>query len=159
MLTSSNVNTFSVTGPLCGEFTGRQWIPLTKASDAGLWFFLWSAPEKPLSKRSRRWWFDTPLHSLWRHCNVQKEVTQDWATGYIANNISCCWSYLITGNMLLPIWQLTGKIFTSEQYVLYHETDCSAQYAVVNHIKAFWKNWENTNNYLIISQNYNQFFY
>ena len=30
---------FRVTGPLCGEFTGHRWIPLTKASDAELWFF------------------------------------------------------------------------------------------------------------------------
>ena len=31
---------FRVTGPLCGEFTGPRWIPLTKASDAELWCFL-----------------------------------------------------------------------------------------------------------------------
>ena len=31
--------------PLCGEFTGHRWIPLTKASDAEIWCFLWSAPE------------------------------------------------------------------------------------------------------------------
>ena len=36
MMTSSNGNIFRVTGPLCGEFTGRRWIPLTKASDAEL---------------------------------------------------------------------------------------------------------------------------
>ena len=30
MKTSSNVNIFRVTGPLCGEFTGYWWIPLTK---------------------------------------------------------------------------------------------------------------------------------
>ena len=44
MMTSSNGNIFRVTGPLCGEFTGHRWIPLTKASDAELWCFLWSAP-------------------------------------------------------------------------------------------------------------------
>ena len=43
MMTSSNENIFRVTGPLCGKFTGHRWIPLTKASDAGLWCFLWSA--------------------------------------------------------------------------------------------------------------------
>ena len=37
-------NIFRVTGPLCGEFTGHRWIPLTKASDVELWCFLWSAP-------------------------------------------------------------------------------------------------------------------
>ena len=45
MMTSSNGNIFRVTGPLWGEFTGHRWIPLTKASDAELWCFLWSAPE------------------------------------------------------------------------------------------------------------------
>ena len=45
MMTSSNGNIFRVTGPLCGEFTGPRRIPLTKASDAELWCFLWSAPE------------------------------------------------------------------------------------------------------------------
>ena len=36
---------FRVTGHLCGEFTGPRWIPRTKASDAELWYFLWSASE------------------------------------------------------------------------------------------------------------------
>ena len=30
--------------PLCGEFTGHRWIPLTKVSNTELWCFLWSAP-------------------------------------------------------------------------------------------------------------------
>ena len=41
MITSSNGSIFHVIGPLCGEFTGHWWIPLTKASDAKLWCFLW----------------------------------------------------------------------------------------------------------------------
>ena len=45
MMTLSNVNIFRVTGPLYEEFTDHRWIPYTKASDAGLWCFLWSAPE------------------------------------------------------------------------------------------------------------------
>ena len=32
MMTSSNGNISRVTGPLCGEFAGHRWIPLTKAS-------------------------------------------------------------------------------------------------------------------------------
>ena len=44
MMTSLNGNSLRVTGPLCGEFTGHRWIPLTKASDRELWCFLWSAP-------------------------------------------------------------------------------------------------------------------
>ena len=46
MVTLSNGNIFRVTGPLCGEFTGHRLIPLTKASDAELWCFLWSAPKQ-----------------------------------------------------------------------------------------------------------------
>ena len=45
MMTSSNGNIFRVTGHLCGKFTGPRWIPRTKASDAELWCFLWSAPD------------------------------------------------------------------------------------------------------------------
>ena len=42
MVTSSNRNIFCVTGPLWGESTVHRLIPLTKASDAELWCFLWS---------------------------------------------------------------------------------------------------------------------
>ena len=46
VMTSSNGNIFRVIGPLWGEFAGHRLIPLTKASDAKLWCFLWSAPEQ-----------------------------------------------------------------------------------------------------------------
>ena len=69
MMTSSNGNIFRVTGHLCGEFTGLRWIPRTKASDAELWCFLWSVPDKRLSKQSWGWWLETQSGSLWRHSN------------------------------------------------------------------------------------------
>ena len=69
MMTSSNENIFRVTGHLCGEFTGPRWIPRTKASDAELWCFLWSASEKRLRKQWWGWWFDTSSRPLSRHCN------------------------------------------------------------------------------------------
>ena len=50
VMTSSNGNIFRVTGPLWGESTGDRWIPLTKASDAELWYFLWSAPEQTVEQ-------------------------------------------------------------------------------------------------------------
>ena len=46
MITSSNGNIFRVTGPLCGEFIGHRWIPLTKAIVAELRYFLWFVPEQ-----------------------------------------------------------------------------------------------------------------
>ena len=54
---------------LCGEFTGHRWIPRTEASDAVLWFLFYLRLNLQFSKRCRRWWFETPLRSLWRHCN------------------------------------------------------------------------------------------
>ena len=44
MMTSSNWNIFRITGNLCGKSAGHWWIILTKASDAELWYFPWSAP-------------------------------------------------------------------------------------------------------------------
>ena len=44
MMTSSNEKHFHVTGILRGKFTDHRWIPPTKANDAKLWCFLWSAP-------------------------------------------------------------------------------------------------------------------
>ena len=50
MVMSSNGNIFHITGPLCGEFTGHRWIPLTKTSDAELWCFPSSAPEESVEQ-------------------------------------------------------------------------------------------------------------
>ena len=35
---------------LWGESTGDRWFPLTKANDAELWCFLWSAPEQTVKQ-------------------------------------------------------------------------------------------------------------
>ena len=56
MMTSSNGNSFRVTGPLCGEFTVHRWIPLTEVSDAELWCFRWSVPEQTVEQT-----IDTPV--------------------------------------------------------------------------------------------------
>ena len=76
-MTSSNGNIFRVTGPLCGEFTGHQWIhpphtqrPVTRRFDV---FFDLRRINR-LSKQSRRRRFETTSSSLWRHCNVQSGV-------------------------------------------------------------------------------------
>ena len=70
MMTSSNGNIFSVTGHLCGEFTGHQWILHTMASDAEHGVFFDLRLNKRLSKQWWGWWFETPSHPLWRHYNV-----------------------------------------------------------------------------------------
>ena len=70
MMTSSNGNIFRVTGHLCGEFTGDRWIPRTKASDAGLWWFVDLRLNKRLSKQSWGRWFETLSCPFWRHRNA-----------------------------------------------------------------------------------------
>ena len=56
MTTPLNGNNFLVTGPLYGGFTGHRWIPLTKASDAELWCFLWATPEE-----TAKWTIEKPV--------------------------------------------------------------------------------------------------
>ena len=46
MKTWYNGNIFLVSGPLCGEFTGHRWIPLTKDSGVLSGYFVWSTPEQ-----------------------------------------------------------------------------------------------------------------
>ena len=45
-----HMETFQRDWPLCGEFTGHRWIPLTKASDVKLWCVLWSASEQTVDQ-------------------------------------------------------------------------------------------------------------
>ena len=50
MMMSSNWNILHVTGPLCEESIGDRWVPLTKASDAVHWYFLWLVPEPTIEQ-------------------------------------------------------------------------------------------------------------
>ena len=51
--------------PVTGEFPSQR--PVTRSFCA----FVDLRLNKRLSKQSRRWWVETPLHPLWRHCNVE----------------------------------------------------------------------------------------
>ena len=123
MMTSSNGNIFRVAGSLCGDFTGHRWIPRTKASDAELWCFLWSAHEKRLSKRLGCRWFETQSRSLWCHCNVsvvlllhisgvlcQKQVSRAGTSNYITNTVGC--NYL--SMPLIPASGTTQGTYTAD---------------------------------------------
>ena len=49
--------------PVTGEFPSQR--PVTRSLE----IFFALGLNKCLSKQSRRWWFETPWRSLWRHCN------------------------------------------------------------------------------------------
>ena len=69
MMTSSNGNIFRVisllweNSPVTGEFPAQR--PVTRSFDV----FFDLRLNIRLSKQSSGWWFETPLHPLWRHCN------------------------------------------------------------------------------------------
>ena len=69
MMTSSNVDTFCVTDPLCGEFTGHRWIPTQRPVMRSFDVFFDLRLNKRLSKQLWGWWLETPSCPLWRHCN------------------------------------------------------------------------------------------
>ena len=60
MMMSSNGNISRVTGPLCGEFTSHQWIPLTKLVTRSFGVFFDLHLNKRLGKQSWSWWFEPP---------------------------------------------------------------------------------------------------
>ena len=57
---------FRVTGHLCWEFPAQR--PVTRSFHV----FFDLRLDKPLSKQSWGWWFETPSSSLWRHCNAAR---------------------------------------------------------------------------------------
>ena len=70
MMTSSNRNIFHVTGHLCGEYTGSRWIPPKRPMTRSFDVFFDLLLNKPLSKQSWGWRFETTSRPLWRHSSV-----------------------------------------------------------------------------------------
>ena len=106
MMTSSNGNIFRFTGPLCGEFTGLRWIPRTKASDAELWCFLWSAP-----------WINTCEAGDMRCYRAQYDVIVMQCTAsslmwlnHFSTELTC---FAITEEVAQHLWCLQGHKFTA----------------------------------------------
>ena len=124
-MTSSNGNIFRVTGPLCGEFTGHRCILITKASDAELWYFLWSAPEQmvvltnagDLRRRRAHYdviaMFDTPMF-LARHVfviyGVQGNIKLLSIISILKSNIHACRKNICASYALPPTTRLLNHI-------------------------------------------------
>ena len=63
--------------PVIGEFPAQR--PVTRCFDD----FFHLRPNKWLNKQWWGWWFETPSHPLWRHCNLLFEVCSgiySWST-------------------------------------------------------------------------------
>ena len=81
-MTSSNGNSFRVTGPLCGEFTGPGEFPTQRPVTRKFDVFFDLCLNKRLSKQPWGWWFETLSWSLWRQRNVHS-FWQFWARKYL----------------------------------------------------------------------------
>ena len=92
---------FRVTGPLCGnslvtgEFPSKR--PVMRSFDV----FFDLRLNKRFSKQSRRWLFETPSRSLWRHCNAGMfihEQVMAWMRNHIPHKGIDMVTYLISIN-------------------------------------------------------------
>ena len=103
--------------PVTGEFPSQR--PVTRSFDV----FFDMSQNKRRSKQSRRWWFETPSRSLWRHCNVlalpsnkalqsRSHVHNYWGVLYIgANFTKVLWAYNsnIAKRWILLTWKTKVK--------------------------------------------------
>ena len=89
MMTSSNGSIFRVTGPSCTDEFARSpgtdefptQRPVTRSFDE----FFYMRLNKPLSKQSWGWSFETPSRPLWRHCNgIQRYKTTHNRVCYVS---------------------------------------------------------------------------
>ena len=121
MMTSSNGNIFRVTGPLCGEFTGPGEFPTQRPVTRSFDVFFDLYLNKRLSKQPWGWWFQTPLWSLWRQCNVFKYIhimQYTWGTFYQHGLTS------------IPVWisnHVPNKVWCEITYPFPNFNDCAVE--------------------------------
>ena len=128
MMTSSNGNICRVTDLLCGEFTGDTSLtgdfpsqrPVTRSFDV----FFDPRLNQQLNKQWRRWWFETPSHSLWRHCNVNT-----WGWNKVADILQTIYSNPFSRTKITAFWiKFLTSLFVKPtyKYVIIDSCNCFA---------------------------------
>ena len=110
-----------------GESTGHRWSPLTKASDAELWYLFDVRLNKCLSKQTRCRRLETPWCSLWRHSNVNHA-----ADGRIIGILLRYDVASVTGPLLV---NLTAWIPNGAQHCVYTRLE------IINIATRVWAVW------------------
>ena len=87
--------------PVTGEFSAQR--PVTRSFDV----FFDLHPNKRLSKQSWGWWFETPTHSLWRHCNENPMPKWGHATNWGRVTGIIEWGYHHCEYWDVAIWSQT----------------------------------------------------
>ena len=125
MMTTSNGNIFRVTGHLCGEFTGRRWIPPHKGQWRGAWMcsliFAWT--NGWINNQPWGWWFETPSRPLWRHSNGN--ALSAWA--------KCIWTACLL-SVRMTVFMLRYLTLHPIHHWLYHQTSNITRTLVGNDI-------------------------
>ena len=113
MMTSSNENLIRVTGLLCEEFTVHRWIPFTKASDAELWCFLWSAP------RINGWVNKHEAGDLRRHddhYDITVMKCKDWVAVGINAEILAIKLHINNSSRPWPKWECKMHVWSKQTW-------------------------------------------
>ena len=92
MVASSNGNIFHVNGPCEGNPPVTGGFPSQRPVTLSFGIFFDRRQNKRLDKQSRRRWFETPSHSLWRQCNywIPMRLLLHYGSLY-ADNFSIGW--------------------------------------------------------------------
>ena len=106
-MTPLNGNSFRVTGPLCGEFTGRRWIPGSKASDQSFdVFFDWR-----LNKRfNNREAGDLRRHRAHYGVAVMSLLAQPFIQAQIKENFKALCHWPLWGEPTSDRWIPVGML-------------------------------------------------
>ena len=104
--------------PVPGAFPTQR--PVTRSFDV----YFDVRPNKQLSKRSRGWWFETPLRPLWRHRN-------DLAAPMEPILQTVYWAKIQT-------WEEMSHL--CDTWLPNHVTICSDKWAAVAHTP-LWRDW------------------
>ena len=100
--------------PVTGEFSAQR--PVTRSFD----IFFGLRLNKRLSKHSWGWWFETPSHSLWRHCNVYCDSGSMWVIRNLLGWFNWHMMLFVSARELTPpAWPVfirTGSNFCISHY-------------------------------------------
>ena len=94
LVTSSNGNISPLLALCAGNSSVTGEFPLQRPVTRSFDVFLDLCLNKRLSKQSRGWWYETPLGTLWRHCNVLPKQRMFTDARHRSHNASQkMWSY------------------------------------------------------------------
>ena len=127
-MTSSNENNFSVTGPLCGEFTGPGEFPVQRPVTRSFGVFFDLRPNKRLSKQPWGWRFETSSWSLWSQCNeASLKPPKHWS------KVLCFSAFFLSG--------------FSVRQVIMNDTAKISHYLIITKFNITWRGINHVHNF------------